>query len=119
MLPAPQVIPLDLGDASAAADLPLEKADNEIQGLFLTSLVSCYVAPTSCASTIYTEGGSFGGWGVWCAPGRPLPEFCRCKAYIQFRGQIWLVELRGNQQMTIERNWVLCLCWGCLGGNEG
>ena len=40
MLPVLQVIRLDLVDAFAAANLSLEKEDNENQGLFLTSLVS-------------------------------------------------------------------------------
>uniref|UniRef100_A0A8D0FKD4 Uncharacterized protein n=1 Tax=Strix occidentalis caurina TaxID=311401 RepID=A0A8D0FKD4_STROC len=39
MLPVLQVIHLDLVDAFAAANVSLEKADNENQGLFLTSLV--------------------------------------------------------------------------------
>lgn len=69
MLPVLQVIHLDLVDAFAAANLSLslEKADNENQGLFLTSLVSYCVMPTSCTSMIYTKGCSFGIWGMWCA----------------------------------------------------
>lgn len=64
MLPVLQVIRLDLVDAFAAANLSLEKVDNENQRLFLTSLVSYCVMPASCTSTIYTEGCSFGMWGM-------------------------------------------------------
>lgn len=67
MLPVLQVIRLGLGDALAAANLSLEKVDNENQGLFLTSLVSFCVRPTICTSAIYTKGCSFGIWGMWCA----------------------------------------------------
>lgn len=67
MLPVLQVIHLDLVDSRAAANLSLEKADSESQGLFLTSLLSYCVMPTSRTSTIYPKGCSFGIWGMWYA----------------------------------------------------